>query len=339
MKLPIEVDNLIFKELEAEYQVNPAAVSKGLLHDDKGLKIYLGTYFPRSFVETYKIFEDLYSNNLLRDIFNKKKTITILDIGSGTGGAIIGLLWFIKENRFFDKGAVDILSIDKNEAALNYQKIIISRLFVNKEIPHNLICIQDQYLNTEDFEYKISKQIGSSDFDIILSSKFISELYFNSDREFYGMYNSACTSLEKYLKPDGLLILLDTTNPAIEKDPNSLIPKILCRSIRAYLKNKDSKLTCLLPLSCAFWANNCEDNDCFQQREYEINHSKRSRDYSRVVFRVLAHKDLVKQVLSYVNTNSKYMIAKSHICEQGDCKVDKSILCKDAFSLKDNMKC
>lgn len=75
----------ILEELHATYHEEYFDVQYNLQNDEEKNKKYLGTYFPRSFKESYTIFEDIFT--VLIDYgFFQNDTLNILDFGSGTGG-------------------------------------------------------------------------------------------------------------------------------------------------------------------------------------------------------------------------------------------------------------
>ena len=83
--LPVFLDNYIFKKLKAKYAPDHTKFNKNLKHDEVDVQTYLGTYFPRSFAETYSIFNNILLNDIVKKTTRKNKEINILDIGSGTG--------------------------------------------------------------------------------------------------------------------------------------------------------------------------------------------------------------------------------------------------------------
>ena len=58
--LPNWLHNYIFETLGAEEKPDPREFCKNLHSDDVKNKIYLGTYFPRSFAEEFCIHENLF---------------------------------------------------------------------------------------------------------------------------------------------------------------------------------------------------------------------------------------------------------------------------------------
>ena len=60
--LPIWLDDLIFKELKGQY--HPQYSDMTNIDDDKEKTLnYLGTYFPRSYAESYCIFSEYFKAN------------------------------------------------------------------------------------------------------------------------------------------------------------------------------------------------------------------------------------------------------------------------------------
>ena len=89
MKLPEWLDTFIFDKLEAQYCPRNSDMTN--IDDDKAKTLnYLGTYFPRSYAESYCIFSEYFTSN--NSDFADKEELSIFDFGSGTGGEIIGLL-------------------------------------------------------------------------------------------------------------------------------------------------------------------------------------------------------------------------------------------------------
>lgn len=130
LKFPSELKDFIFKELKGRYCPNPKKAPENRDGDSDKQKINMGTYFPRSFLEVHRIFEDLINNEHIKNIFENKEEFFILDIGSGTGGNLIGLLWFMKYHvQDFENKKIYVVSLDCNDIALDYQKEIIEKFF------------------------------------------------------------------------------------------------------------------------------------------------------------------------------------------------------------------
>ena len=90
--LPKWLNDYIFGFLGAEEKPDPKEFCKNLDSDDEKNKIYLGTYFPRSFAESFCIHSNLFSYEPYRTHLEKKEELSLLSIGCGTGGDILGMI-------------------------------------------------------------------------------------------------------------------------------------------------------------------------------------------------------------------------------------------------------
>lgn len=114
VKLPQWLDNLIFEQLGAKYCRSNSDMTV-IDWDKKDVLNYLGTYFPRSYAESYCIFSHLFQAH--PTIFSKKEDLSVFDFGCGTGGEIIGLLDAITNDIPHIK-SVNVKAFDGNLHAL-----------------------------------------------------------------------------------------------------------------------------------------------------------------------------------------------------------------------------
>jgi len=113
LTFPSKLDDFIIEELGGYDKHDFDKAAENINADVDRQKRNVGTYFPRSFIEVYAIFLDLMHNEYLKTLFKTKEEIFILDVGSGTGGNILGLLWFM--NEFFDEFSnrkITVVSVD-----------------------------------------------------------------------------------------------------------------------------------------------------------------------------------------------------------------------------------
>ena len=69
--LPIWLDKIIFDDFEAVYEPRPMEVVYNPDQPYEFIKLYLGTYFPRSFAEVYSILASLMTNdNYKQSLYN-----------------------------------------------------------------------------------------------------------------------------------------------------------------------------------------------------------------------------------------------------------------------------
>jgi SAM-dependent methyltransferase len=216
------LERFIFDELKAQYDPDPIAALHNLDNNEQQSQRYLGTYFPRSFVESYNIFYRLFNQEEIYKNFIGKKKINILNIGSGSGGDLFGLIEAMKDFFPLETIMTNIISIDGNVNAVSYQKKIYEQLYQNSN--NHLSVMEQKFEDRYDFEEKISKILRNSNeqFDIILTFKFISEFY-NRDYELNrGLYHSFIKQSYDYLTPEGMLIIEDVTNQIMENQKNNI---------------------------------------------------------------------------------------------------------------------
>ena len=116
-RLPRWLDDLIFKELGASWNPSPDDAEHNLYSREPMVKEYLGTYFPRSYGEAFCIADNLFQNEVFRSALRNE--ISILDIGCGTGGEILGLLCVIDKYLPSDV-TISVYACDGNSTALRY---------------------------------------------------------------------------------------------------------------------------------------------------------------------------------------------------------------------------
>ena len=171
--LPEWLDNFIFDELGANYAPDYVRYEFNLDLTKEEVKTYLGTYFPRSYTESYCIFDNLFSNPKYYSVMQQKSEISILDFGSGTGGEIIGLLTILSKY-LPDLEVITVLAVDGNHDALRYSTKIIEQFKLHCSIPINYTVGPVSIGDCSDVE--ILDEIVQNSFDFILSFKAICEL-------------------------------------------------------------------------------------------------------------------------------------------------------------------
>lgn len=329
MKFPAELENYLFNDLKAVYDPNFVEAKNNLNANEEKLNKYLGTYFPRSFTETNLIFSELLCNDHIKKIFEKNE-INILDIGSGTGGNLLGLLWSMKDlYKKFEHKDIYITSIDGNDEALNIQKKLINNFFPNNvtfhskkyKVDHNNIYYNLDFL-FDSYNFK---------FDIIMAVKFVNEIYRKEYSTNRGIYELLTETVSNYLNNDGLFILADVTYRIENNNDCSYLPKIMNAEIFNYLNSPGAKLRLILPLSCAFWNDNCkaEYYNCFTQRKFQVvfncvnKYNKRKTTHqleTNLTYKVFAHKTTAEIILNKIEGKTRYNIAKDKACINGVCR-------------------
>lgn len=289
LKLPIYIDELIFNKLNAIYEPDYAKFSKNLyLNQDENL-IYLGTYFPRSYTESYLIFKNLFDNSVVNTTYLEKQEINILDIGSGTGGNLLGLLMSIIES-LSDKININILAIDGNQDSLK----ILQKIIFNIQLKYNLnISLNCQYISFENIDelYQNSKIYFENNFDIITTSKMINEILDYDDNAYYDF----CAYYLPHLSNEGFLSLIDVTL----RISSQFLPILLNKQVNKFIKDNSYEYKTIIPNSCYLNEEKCEQ-DCFTNNIFYVSHTAKQNDMSKITYRILTHKEFADKILDII---------------------------------------
>ena len=318
IELPGWLDEFLFDTLDASYQPDYERASKSLEFSADKLKEYLGTYFPRSYAESFVIFSDIFSKQSIKDHFIEKGKISIMDFGSGTGGNLIGLLEAIEEN-INEQIDIKIVSIDGNKNALDYQESILNTF--KKRTDKKIIFKKKQRVIKERSDIdniNIASKLDEERFDIIMTFKCLSELV-KMDKgiivqegtpkdylanEFYLKFAEMSSGI---MSEFSFLIILDVTDKFPDRLGGKFIPVILNTYLN-FFESRYNSLRTIIPVPCFTYAAKC-DQECFTQQLFFINHSKLRNYYnkSKVAYRVLATEKVYKSLNLKIDDNVTYV--------------------------------
>ncbi|MBR1632228.1 MAG: class I SAM-dependent methyltransferase [Bacteroidales bacterium] len=190
---------------------------------DKGeILNYLGTYFPRSYVESRNI-----ATKQILTAFSEQTALSILDFGCGTGGELIGLLTNI-DAYLPSVESVQIVALDGNHHALRlFEKVLDefrknTRLKITNRIAP--ITIDDS------FDLTVLDEIITGSFDIFVSFKAICEFVTKDQFEGHNPYKTIVKTYLPRLNDNGLMILVDVTT--YSNVSNEWLPNMMDRGIK-----------------------------------------------------------------------------------------------------------
>lgn len=332
MQLPAEIDRFLRDEMRARYQRNPVSVTSTLAYDDEALQFYLGTYWPRSYVETHYIMCSLLQIPAMVAAMERKDRIRILDIGSGTGGNLTGLLWSLREYGLLQRGAVEVVSIDGNVLALARQISIMEGLFGTAVQMHT---VHQVFKSREDLERILPRLVAQHGgvFDIVISSKFINEFYRRPDdySKNRGMYASLLRVIQGGLHPEGVAILIDVN----DKCNGGFFSEVLNREVHQYMSVSPDGLSPVLPIPCLFWHDRCTNhNSCFSQVVLRVSHALlpcyRESDACKIAIKVMAPRTFTDGIRQGINPQHRYTINRSSsgcdsCCGGIRCRFDRQL--------------
>lgn len=319
-----EMLEYLYDELDAKYLKIPNDVELNLDNDENKNLIYLGTYFPRSFTESYNIYKNLFDNEKIYNRFNKKKIIRILDIGSGTGGSLFGLLQVLMEK--FSGKTFEIISIEGNKNACELQlKLLKSfKKFVPLKNRFKASVYNMRFKDKDEVEIKLSKLGLNSRIDIMQSFKVVNEFYRKDYKNNKGMYSHLLFLGDKWLKKSGVLCIVDVTNKINNGQYASII---FNEEVKKFLGKVKADLVYILPRCCAVNYKQCSKGEyCFSKREFRIVLKNGNTDTSKINYKVFIKNKLGSDILNEV---------KRDLCEWYDDEMF-TCYCRD---LSDDYNC
>ena len=257
LTLPTWLDHLIFEELGAKYCTSNSDMTV-IDWDKSDVLNYLGTYFPRSYTESYLIFKNYFKGKTIN-----REEISIFDFGCGTGGEILGLIQALHESSNRLK-RIKITALDGNQYALRlYEQILTkfqSQIDIQIENRPALIEIEDFY------DLHILETILSTQYDIIITYKAICEIVTKERLEQDNPYEHITNVLLPKLKDKGIMLLVDVTTY------NSVSQEWLPKMMDKGLKN----------INCKIISKNQGYNQLIT-----LSHSKKGYDRSKITWRLI----------------------------------------------------
>ncbi len=260
VQLPKWLDNLIFEQLGAKYCRSNADMTV-IDWDKNDVLNYLGTYFPRSYAESYCIFSEFLTKWPNR--FVNKTELSIFDFGCGTGGEIIGLMDAIRCMPNLHN--IHILALDGNYHALRFLERIVHAYSSKTNYNITLDVIP---LTIDDF-YDLGatlKLLSKDSFEIIMTFKAICEFVTIDRFEKQNAYLHFVRSFLSKLAQDGIMTIIDVST--FNSTSQEWLPRMLDSGIAANKCNLIMK------------------NEGYNQSIF-VSHSAKTGDVSKISWRII----------------------------------------------------
>ena len=248
--LPNWLDRYLFFDLGAKYSPNHSRFEYNLNLNTGEIKVYLGTYFPRSFVEVKSIFEEFSQNSNYLSLVGERTSVSILDLGCGTGGDLFGLLSFLEKYEPSLK-SVKLLAIDGSQMALRFFEKIMAEFKKHSRLKIDY-RIGPVFIESEN-DLNLVSDVLSAKYDLILSCKAICEMLAKR-RIKNKAYKQTASMLSSKLTDKGIMLIEDVTikSPATEK----FIPYMLNAELNEFVAENDEFAT-IYPTACKDKESKC----------------------------------------------------------------------------------
>jgi hypothetical protein len=306
--LPVFLQSLLFDRLGGFWFQRRADVVYNAAANEEENRNYLGTYFPRSFAESYFILSDLLKSRRFSAPLASGHEVSILSAGCGTGGDIAGAVAAILQYRP-EVTSVRVTGLDVNEIALGYAEKILAAVAAETGVRITFQGIRTD-LSSEN-SVRSALQSVSGTFDVVQSYKAAGELLPHTcSNPYFGL----ASALTPFLSDCGVFVLLDVCLLYKNGDRyGDWYPEILNRGMNSFVQNHGEIVT-VLPLPCSCWSRECRRN-CYMTKTYTVAYSQcgRGEIQSKVCFRVLARKSAVLPLADEMK-EYRYDIGRDHRC-------------------------
>lgn len=296
--LPAWLDSVLFDLLNARYAPDWKRYEYNLNLNEEEIQIYLGTYFARSYAEAFCILDALLENKAYAEILKEKAELAILDVGTGTGGNLVGILTALSKHCSNLK-KVTVHGFDGNTLALEAAKVIVSSFASRVSFTIDLALEECQITTLDRLPTPI---LDSYDFvtTFKMGGEIVSKVAGDTNEFYYHFLSTYANRLTNF----GLLQLLDVT---IKPERTDYLPLLLNKQALRFVREHSDYCT-LIPIPCFIYETQCTES-CFTQKEFSVTHRAAHRDRSRVVYRVLVrsgcaqifHKSTVKDAEFIIN--------------------------------------
>jgi hypothetical protein len=269
-------------------------------------QMYLGTYFPRSVIESWNIFADLLSIPEIQASLRQKDYIRLLDLGSGTGAAVVGALLAL--NDWGECDSVEVTSIDINRDALLKQEEILDNLRHHISLDYVANCREE--VLPFDLENYVPALSGIADqerrgYDLITCWKFLCEFYNVNYASAQGIIRNTISIASNMLAPYGLMVVSDVTT---SDNGYELFAFTLNREANEHDSSPDATARTVLPLPCGRCSITCRETRCYTQRCFQVRHRLASNDKTKIAYRVFAPEAFARSIINSFTQTQAYRV-------------------------------
>lgn len=307
--LPQWLDDIIFDDYKAIYEPRPEEVMSNADKDFDFAKLYLGTYFPRSYAEVYSIWNKLLENKNYYQIMNAYSELSILDFCCGTGGEIMGLISILHE-RLPNLKSIRVDAFDANP---NYVRFLFHLGEKMKEIISLSVSINPQcyFIKTEQHLQDIVNYTNTL-YNIVLSCKALNEFIQHDVFPNENIYEKIARIFLQCLDTKGLFLLSDLSHKDQKK--GVFYPEIMNKGLNSLIRS-DNSYKSVYPYPCFFYEQKCPG--CYMQDIVYVSHSRKCKDISKIAYRIIGNVAFVKQLMAG--------ISNQQICRANLLNSDKSV--------------
>lgn len=299
--LPKWLDKIIYTDFEAIFEPRPQEVVYNPDQSYEFVRIYLGTYFPRSYAEAFCIVNNLLENsNYLSNVYTLEE-VNILDFCCGTGGEIIGLI-DVLQSKLPNLKRINIDAFDANPDAILFLYHLTESVVESGNIRVDInINPQGIFVSSEQ-ELSDLVNLTNVQYHFIISFKALNEFIQHGTFANKNVYSLISSYFLPLLSDVGVLILSDVATKL--NNSELFYPQILNAGINSFINSCNNEFKTLYPYPCYFYEKTC--NGCYMQDIFTVSHSRKRNDVSKVAYRIISRKSFADTIItSDVNQSCK----------------------------------
>ena len=292
--LPIWLDKIIYTDFEALFEPHPQDVVYNPDQPYEFVKIYLGTYFPRSYAEAFCIANNLLENSYYLSSIYALEEINILDFCCGTGGEIIGLI-DVLQSKLPNLKRIKIDAFDANPDAIRFLHHLMNAVVKSGNIRVDInVNPQGLFISSEE-ELSDLINITNVQYHFIVSFKALNEFVQHSTFTNKNVYSLISSYFLPLLSDEGVFILSDVTTKL--NNSEFFYPQILNAGVNSFVCSCKNEFKTLYPYPCYFHEMSCKG--CYMQDIFTVSHSRKRNDVSKVAYRIIGRKDFVDTIVNH----------------------------------------
>ena len=207
--LPSMFDDFISSKEGTSYCPDAKRVEHNDNATEKDALWYLGNYFPRSFAETFCIF-DFALPYALEKIIGGRDELSICDVGVGSGGATLGLIWALRKY-LSGKGIkrIRLYGFDINEHALNLFSGMLPLMKRDWPIDFDVTLRKTKFTAVK----IIPADVIDRKVDFVITSKCLQEVASRISVSIEQIYNRFIEDARSVVSSKGLVAIMEIARP------------------------------------------------------------------------------------------------------------------------------